>query len=98
MGGRVEAVDDPVLASRAAGGAEDFFTEISGEGLCRVADAGQELLVGGLVPRLDLPVTVGVTGPADAGGRVGLAPTGFGSSSCPSCKFAGSRVTSPSAN
>src|SRR4029450_7870626 len=45
VGERVKAVDDPVLAAAAGGGAEDLDTEIAGKRPGRAADAGQEPLI-----------------------------------------------------
>jgi hypothetical protein len=68
VGDRVEAVDDPVLAALAAGGAEDLHAEIAGECPGGAADAGQELLVGSLVAGLDAPADGSGDRPLEVGG------------------------------
>jgi hypothetical protein len=55
VGGGVEAVDGPVLVGSSGWGAEDLDAEVAGEGPGGAADAGQELLVGGLMAGLDPP-------------------------------------------
>jgi hypothetical protein len=71
VGGQVEAVDGAIFAAVAAGGgAEDLDAQIAGEGPGGAADAGQELLVGGLVAGLDPPGDRGGDRPVGAGGQL----------------------------